>query len=81
MKKMAVLISMILGIVLFSNQSFADSNVMVPQMDTTDVFVLNENTVVLLDHASNKVDLVDVKTNSPINLSNDSNPILDLEVR
>lgn len=80
MKKMAVLISMILGIVLFSNQSFADSNVMVPQMDTTDVFVLNENTVVLLDHASNKVNLVDVKTNNPINLSNDSNPILDLGV-
>jgi hypothetical protein len=79
-KKMAILISMILGIVLFSNQSFANSNVMLPQIDTTDIFVLNESTVVLLDRVSNKVDLVDVKTNNSINLSSDSNPILDLGV-
>ncbi|MRN54139.1 hypothetical protein [Paenibacillus monticola] len=79
-KKLIIIFSMLIGILIFSNTSYASSNYLPPSNDKTDVVYVSENVVVLIDYANNKADLVELTTNMITNISNDANTILDLNV-
>lgn len=79
--KMIFIFSVLTGLLLFSNYSYANSsNLTLPSLDQTDVLALNETAVVLVDHDHNKADILNLKTNQITTLSADINPILDLKV-
>lgn len=79
-KKFLVISAMTLGLLVSADQSYASTTQLQPSNDQTDVLYVSEDEVTLVDHVNNKADIVNLKTNTTINISDDSNTILDLKV-
>lgn len=65
-----------------TNYSYASAEISLtpPSIERTNVFSINGNSVVLVDPNNKQADLINLKTNKILSISNDANPILYLEV-
>ncbi|MBP2115801.1 hypothetical protein [Paenibacillus silagei] len=79
-KKIIVISTMTLGLMVSADQSYASSSQQQPSNDQTDVLYVKEDVVTLVDHVNNKADIVNLKTNTTTTISSDVNPILDVKV-
>ncbi|WP_313638073.1 hypothetical protein [Paenibacillus sp.] len=79
-KSFSIIFAAIIGILVFTNQSYAAPSTLPPSLDSTDALYVNADLVAIIDHNTNKADVVNVTTNKVVNLSNDAHTILDLNV-
>lgn len=55
-KKLISTFSIFIGMLIFSNYSYANQNYSSPSIESADVFSISENSVVLVDYTNNKAD-------------------------
>ncbi len=75
-----IIFTAIIGMLVFTNQSYANPSKSTPSLDSTDALYVSTDLVAIIDHSTNKADVVNVTTNKVVNLSNDAHTILDLNV-
>ncbi|OZQ67330.1 hypothetical protein CA600_09530 [Paenibacillus sp. VTT E-133280] len=79
-KSFSIIFAGIIGMLVFTNQSYANPSTLPPSLDSTDVLSVSGDLVAIIDHSTNKADVVNVTTNKVVNLSNDAHTILDLNM-